>query len=366
MSEIIYELSGKRRTRIEVSGFWENLRELAQRSLRPKKPPASGPVLENDSRETKRTVERIQEDCKALLSLSVKTSASAESLLQSVQDLASQLPVAVQTDRDFSSRMNQPNPTLNGGVNIFRELSRAVVDYATDFDIYLDTPLPASFFSLYSASRFYRLDAPPYLASNLIWDFGSDIEMLHKFTQHFSPETQCYIRHVKITMVEHFMLPNETQPLNSKRSICDYINTTFPNLRILEIDLWPRDPTRADRGSREWGEQSDDLIKSLHNLEARARLRLRWAADCERFEREYVREGGWKCIWKDGPDNQSKRNAGMSYRCYELRGSGDKEVELRKSESGDKEVELRKSELKSGDKEVELKSELKQKVFVVI
>ena len=325
MSEIIYELSGKRRTREEVSGFWENLRKLAQQELRPKKPPASGPVLENDPRETKRTVERIQEDCKALLSLSVATSASAESLLQSVQDMASRLPVAIQADQDFSSLMNQPNPTLNGGVNIFRELSRLVVDYATEFDIYLGTPVPASYFSLYSASRFYRLDALPILASNLIWDFGCDIELLHKFIQHFSPETQRYIRHVKITMVEDFILPNEAQPLNSKRSFCDHINTTFPNLRILEIDLWPRNPTRIDTGDREWGEQSDSLIKCLHYSKARVRLRLRWAADCERFEREYVREGGWKCIWKDSPDDQAMRNAGMSHACYELRGSGDKE-----------------------------------------
>ena len=331
MSAIIYELSGQRVTKNEVILLLKNLEELRGRLRRKKSPADARTMLDNELCRTKRRVDRNQKDCKALLSPSVATSASAEPLLQSIQDMASRLPVAVQADQKFSALMNQPNPTMNGDVNLFRELSRIVVDYATNFDIYLDTPVPASFFSLYFASRFYRLDALPYLASNLIWDFGSDIEMLHKFTKCFSPETQCYIRHVKITMVEHFMLPNETQPLNSKRNLCGYINTTFPNLRILEIDLWPRDPTRTDTGNREWGSQSDALIKTLHNLKANVRLQLKWAADCERFEREHVREGRWKCISKDGPHDQSMRNAGMSHGCYELRGSGDKGVKLQSS-----------------------------------
>lgn len=328
MCEIIYELSGERRDRKKIS------RTLRQKIGVLQDNESTVGVLDNGLGETKRTVEKIFQDCTALLRLSMAASANPGHLLQSIQDMASQLPVAiqndalaVQADQNFALLREQPNPRLNGSVNIFREFSRLVADCTKDYEIHPDTPIPASYFSLYSVSRFYRLDALQNLASNLIWDFGSDVELLHQFNQRLSPGSRCYLRHVKITMVENFMLPNETQPLNSK-SLCDYINTSFPNLRILEIDLWPRDPTRSETGNREWGAQSDVLIKSLHNLKARVRLALRWAADCERFEREYVREGGWKCIWKDGPDDQAERNVGISPRCYELHGTGDMEMEL--------------------------------------
>lgn len=74
--------------------------------------------------------------------------------------------------------------------------------------------------------------------------------MLHKFRQRLSPRSRCYLKHVKISMVENFMLPKEIQPLLSERSFCDYVNTTLPDLRVLDIDLWPRDPTRTNIESR--------------------------------------------------------------------------------------------------------------------
>lgn len=325
MSEIIYELSGERRHRRDISYLLTNLESL-------KSPADARTVLDTNSRETKRTLEKIRKDCNALLSPSVARSASVGSLLQSVQDMASQLPVTVQNDRNFSSLMDQPNPTLNGSVNIFRELSRMVTISADGFRIYLDTPVPSSYFSLYLVSRFYRIDALPNLASSLIWDFGSNIELLHGFNQRLSPGSQCYLRHVKITMVDGFMLPKESQPLDLGRGLCDQINTALPSLRVLDIDLWPRDPTNTNTVSRAWGEQNDVLVRGLQYVKAKVRLRLRWVADCEKFEEECVRKGGWRCVGKDGPNNQSKENVGFSPRCYELHGSGDKEVDHHSSE----------------------------------
>ena len=325
MSEIIYELSGERRTSKEVSHFFGLLRSL-------KSTADAKTVLDNDSRKTKRTLEKIRKDCNALLSPPTAKSASVESLLQSVQDMASQLPVAVQADRELSSLMDQPNPALNGSVNIFRELSRLVTGPANGFRIYLDTPLPSFYFSLYSVSRFYRIDALPNLASSLVWDFENDMPTLHGFNQRLSSGSQCYLRHVKITMVDGFMLPKESQPLDSEQSLCDHINIALPNLRILDVDLWPCDPTRINTGSRAWGEQSDALVKCLHYVKAKVRLRLRWAADREKFEKEHVRNGGWKCVWGDSPHHPSRENVGFSPRCYELHGSGDKEEEHHSSE----------------------------------
>ena len=74
------------------------------------------------------------------------------------------------------------------------------------------------------------------------------------------------------------MFPKEIQPLLSERNFCDYVSTTLPNL--LDIDLWPRDPTRTNIESRAWGEQSDGLVKCFHDVRAKVRLRLRC---CQRF-----------------------------------------------------------------------------------
>lgn len=114
----------------------------------PTKNPGTKTVLDNDLRETKQTVEQIQKDCNALYSLSVATSASVGSSLQSVQDMASRLPAAVQADQGFSSFIDQPKLTLNDSVNIFYELARISADYTNDFDTHLATPVPASYFSL--------------------------------------------------------------------------------------------------------------------------------------------------------------------------------------------------------------------------
>lgn len=328
-SEIIYELTGERRTSEQVHAHLRYLWNVQRDLLRPRKSLANTRmVLDDVLRETKRKVRQIQKDSNAVLGPLSAKSASAESLLQSIQDNASQLPAAVQADQDqdFLSLMDKPNATLNGDVNIFRELSRIVADDANDFDIHLATPVPAFHFSLTSVSRFYRIDALPSLASNISYDFGNELRTLHNFSTLFSPASQYYLKHIKINMVEGFMVYNETLPLISERSLSTYVNTSVANLRILDLDLWPRDPTRTDTESRAWGGQSEVLLQSLHNVNAKVRLDLRWAEDCERFEREYVRNGGWKRIRKEMPENRSGSNDRICHRCYELHGRADSEV----------------------------------------
>ena len=327
MSEIIYEHTGEHRSRKKVATYLGYLK-VQELHLRPKKSQAdTRNVLDNSLRETQRMVEKIQKESNALLRLSNATSASVGSMLQSLQDIASQLPAAIQADQQFLSLMDQPNPTLNGDVNIFREFTRIVADYVNDFDIYLAAPLPECYFSLLSISRFYRIDALANMASSIVYDFGNELTMLRDFSKLLSPGSQRYIRHVKINMVEAFMLHNETLPFISEPALSKNLEATLPSLRTLTIDLWPRDPARTDKESRAWGEQSEVLIQSLHNVKAKVRLQLRWAADCERFEREYVRNGKWKRVWRDMPGDQSNSNDGICHSCYELHGSSYKEVE---------------------------------------
>ena len=124
-------------------------------------------------------------------------------------------------------------------------------------------------------------------------------------------------------MVEGFMLRyNLTTPLISEHTLSTYVNITVPTLRVLNIDLWPRDPTRANTEDRVWGQQSEALLRSLTNVKAKVRLEMRWVADCERFEREYVRDGAWVRVWGGEVEELGSGNGDMCHRFYETRGGG--------------------------------------------
>ena len=314
MGEIIYELTGERRTRKEISGRENFLCQKYQQSKHCSQAGARK-ALDDHFRATRRKVEKIQRDSNKLLRLPKTTSAGVGPLLQSIQDIASQLPASIQAEQAFSSLMDQPNPTLDGGVNIFLELSNLAADDANDIDACLEPPgFFESQFSncLTSVSRFYRIDALPNLASSITYEFENDLGLLHSFSKLLSPGSQRHLKRVKINMVEGAM--------SEPKDLGDYLKATLPNLRFLNIDLWPRDPTRLDTVNRNWGEQSKILVESLHTVRAKVRLELRLAADCEWFEREYVANGAWRRgLWDESED----RDEAMCHRLYELRGSGE-------------------------------------------
>ena len=104
----------------------------------------------------------------------------------------------------------------------------------------------------------------------------------------------------------------------------------WPALRTLKIDLWPRNPARPEVRDLEWGRQTEELLASLGiTLASRARitLEMRWAADCERFERAYVEHGRWTRIRADVEDCPPGRDEGFCRRRYEMHGNGDASVE---------------------------------------
>ncbi|CAF9938853.1 hypothetical protein IMSHALPRED_001114 [Imshaugia aleurites] len=319
MSEIFYEITGERRQRKPILTYLCHLKGL-ERELRPKN--SARKALDSDLCETKGKIEKIQEDCKALLRLPMATCGDGGPLLQSIQNTASQLHAAVQADQRFRSLMSKPNPALNGDVNIFREFYHIVDEYPKEFEIYPAASVPTYFFSPLYVSSFYRIDVLPSLARSIVYDFGHDPNVMHDFSKLLSPGSQHYLKHVRIDMIEGFMLPNETQPFSSERSLSTHINTTLPNLRTLSIDLWPRDPSRIDKDNRAWGEQSEALLQDLSNVKAKVRLGLRWVEDCERFEREYVTNGAWERVLEVELDD--KNYGGSCCRFYELQGGGEK------------------------------------------
>ena len=98
----------------------------------------------------------------------------------------------------------------------------------------------------------------------------------------------------------------------------------FPNLRTLAIDLWPRRPTLQDRVDRGWGKQTETLLAALGLVvaaKARISLEMRWTADCERFEREYVGKRQWRRVTEDVERGALGPERSFCPRCYELRGN---------------------------------------------
>ena len=324
MNEIVYELTGVIQSKQEVAERIRLLHDKTQKSRQHWRALAKqDSVLIDRLRKTKGQVEKIHKDFNCLPQTLQGVDFHFSALVhafQSVLDVVSQLSTA--------QLLSKPNPTLNSDVNILREISRMVADDSSDFDIELAAPLPANYFSLNSVSRFYRLEALPILASSIVYDFGSKMSTLHDFCNCLSPDSQRYLKNVKITMVEGFMgfmlRGNLTTPLTPGcTTLSTYINTTLPALRVLNIDLWPRKPTRTDTENRAWGQQSEDLLRSLTtDAKAKVRLEMRWAADCERFEREYVSGGAWVRVWKDESEEMESGNEKMCHRFYETRGGG--------------------------------------------
>lgn len=167
-----------------------------------------------------------------------------------------------------------------------------------------DNKIPANDLSLLRVSRFYRAECLAMLAPKMIYDFGFDVEAIQNFSKAVSPVLLKSIIQVRVTLVEGHMLPIPQ----------------LPKLRMLNIDLWPRDPARSDPIDTAWGKQTETLLESLQTWAGviKVRLEIRWKADCERFEREYVANGAWACVLKDVPEDQSSGNEGFCHRFYEL------------------------------------------------
>ena len=160
--------------------------------------------------------------------------------------------------------------------------------------------------SLSLVNHFYRTDCLFHLASYTRFDFGSDRQALQHFCNTAPADLLASMRHVRIRLVEGYMpvLPE------------------WPDLRTLAIDLWPRNPVRPHpKEDRAWGTQTEALLGHLGSVVAamaRITLEMRWAADCERFEREYVGKGRWRQVGTDDENGASDHKGGFRRRHYEM------------------------------------------------
>ena len=213
---------------------------------------------------------------------------------------------------------NGGSPVLDGNPTIFTPIPNAPSNLASILEELpsprRNTTITQTTLSLSLVNHFYRTKYIDYLASNTRFDFGSNRHTLQLFCSTAPADLIVPMRHALLTMVEGYMPPLPD----------------WPDLRTLKIELWPRNPTRPKVMDRVWGRQTEELLASLGiTLASRARitLEMRWAADCERFERAYVEHGRWTRIRADVEDCPPGWDEGFCRSCYEMHGNGDTSVE---------------------------------------
>ena len=225
------------------------------------------------------------------------------------------------------------SPALDGKPTIFTQIPNPPSNLAGIlkgmFGPGRNTTITQNNLSLSLVNHGFRTDCIQYLASDTRFDFGLDRHAFQRFCNTVPADLIVSMRHARITMVEGHMPPLPD----------------WPSLCTLQIELWPRDPTRpelragelgqhgkwdAQLRAGEWGAQTEELLASLGiTLASRARitLEMRWAADCERFERTYVEHGRWTRVGADVEDCPPGRDERFCHRCYEMHGNGGTSVE---------------------------------------
>lgn len=206
-------------------------------------------------------------------------------------------------------------PILIDKCEIFRYLS-TIASCPDGLSVQCNPNFTQNLLSLSSVNHFYRTEYLDHLISNIRFDFGSDGHALQRFCSTAPAKALAAIYHLSVTLVEGYMpqLPD----------------LHLPNLRTLNIDLWPRNPTRPDLIDRAWGTQTEKLLAEVgvvFAVRARIRLEMRWVADCERFEREYVEQGRWRRVIEADEKCAPFQEEGLFRRtCYELCGNASRAV----------------------------------------
>lgn len=78
-----------------------------------------------------------------------------------------------------------------------------------------------------------------------------------------------------------------------------YLNTNMPRLQTLFVSFIPRDPTRLDYPTSEWGLQTANGLFGPSGMQANVVMSMRWKPDCEDFEARHLGLPGWQRVDAD-------------------------------------------------------------------
>ena len=312
IAEIIYELTGARRHRKEVSSHIQVLRGW----VRDMEPPS------------KRILEQIRSHLSEIQHSNILDEDDLSRMIDIVEDILpnelDKLSGALIEESQINE-LSPPRPRLDFGsspvitpnAEIFRLLSSTASDPNSCYTFSLSTPAlrrtsalaDDNLLSPTLINRFHRKQSLAVLASNLVYEVEDDIRAIYAFD---NQDTGFSIKRLRLTFVEGYMQVSFIERLASG------LLNPLPNLRELFIELWPRNPTRENKEDRFWGHQTFSLLDALGEIEAHVVIDLRWMIDCERFERGYVGIKGWRRV--EGQTECLVETNDMCRRSYERGG----------------------------------------------
>lgn len=301
ISEIIYELTGVRRCRKNVSCHIQQLKNCAYDMK-----PASEHILA-----------AIKRSGSALQQMSAL--GDMETITETIENMQAQLPKLLEAFREEHQTARPPRPMIDFSYSPIitpnAEVFRLLSSIASDPNVLLSLHtrfLPPLNLSLTLVNRFHRTHTLQMIAASLVYDFGDDIKAIYTLQ---TPATCHSIKRVRLMFVEGHMR------LSSITSLASESHIILPSLRELFVELWPRNPVREDVEDRSWGEQTVGLLETLKGSKIRVVEEFRWEIDCERFENEYVGVKGWRERERERADVDAVgAEEGMCRKSYELIG----------------------------------------------
>lgn len=174
-------------------------------------------------------------------------------------------------------------------------------------------PVRHNFLALTLVNQVVRTEALAWLESNVKIDYGDDFDALQVLYPLLNLRARNCMKEIRLEFIEGF-------GTTDVRGLSAFLNTQMPSVRTLYLTIHPRYPTpfrwpfHPSRLS--WGEKAKSILQEVESLNARVLLSLRWRDDCTVFENRYAARWGWKKIelgqtWELGsPD--------MSHTSYEL------------------------------------------------
>ena len=153
------------------------------------------------------------------------------------------------------------------------------------------TPLPRNMLFITAANKKYRQEALGVLGKSFTPSFFH-YTILLSFCKFISPERRNFI---------HFIIIHHVEGLDSfpVEDLFNLLTEDLFDLCIVHLSLLPRNVRERETANQEWGPNTEKLLKGISQLSMRVLLELPWSHDCERFEKEYVGDKGWKAIEED-------------------------------------------------------------------
>ena len=299
ISRVIYECTGQRRSRKQVSSHIQALRKMITEmpedwdNLIQQVDRATTELREAETEDTAQITRIIRRGQNALFILATRNLENEYAAFH--RSHPRQRQRRRKTQASPKSRIRPAKFMPDGPAHsLFHEISRFAPQNGRELSFEPLRPLGANFLALSSVDHFFRTEVLQYIEDHLSFDFTDNEIALQSFCTHIEPIRRQHLKQIAVEFVDSHAadVPSPSTTFGT------YLSTNLPNLKTVSLTLIPRNPTRADifDTQHHWGQPTEDFMSSLDDLKATVVLKLQWKEDCDYFEENYVGIRGWKCI----------------------------------------------------------------------